>query len=328
MKILSAIALVTGVGLLGWLLLSLDVMAALGLVATLGWTGGALVLLPFALGFAVEIVAWSLLFPQALHGLRWFGRLWRVIMVGEAFNVLMPLGSLGGEPFKALLLKRHYGVGYDASGVSLVMMQALLAMAQAPFVLLGVGLSAELNVLPPGLQSGLAFTAFAFAGVMLLAWVGWQGRWLGQAITWLAARAFGQRLAKALAALYQLESQMFSFIGAHKRRFWMGLVLFFANWAAGAVEIWVILHLLDTPLSLAECWVIETAIVLVRSATFFIPANLGSFEAATVYVVAAMTGAPDLGLALALIRRGRELLWSAAGLGIGGWYHWQGPRPV
>ncbi|GAB4148437.1 MAG: hypothetical protein Tsb0016_19390 [Sphingomonadales bacterium] len=328
MKILSAIALLTGVALLGWLLISLDLMAALNLAATMGWSGGALAMLPFALGFAVEIAAWSLLFPKTLHGVQWFSRLWKVNMVGEAFNVLMPLGSLGGEPFKALLLKRHYGIGYDASSASLVMMQALLAMAQAPFVLLGVGLSAELNLLPPGLQSGLAFTAFAFAGVMLLAWVAWQGRWLGQAIAWLEARAFGQRLARALLALNQLESQMFGFIRVHKQRFWLALVLFFVNWAAGTVEIWVILHVLDSPLSLAECWVIESAIVLVRTATFFIPANLGSFEAATVYIVAAMTGAPDLGLALALIRRGRELLWSAAGLAIGGWYHWQRPRPL
>lgn len=323
MKLLSALALAGGFALLAWLLAALDLAAAAQIVTAMGWLGAGLALLPFAAGFAVEIAAWGLLFPKPLLTPRWLGRLWLVNMVGEAFNILMPFGTLGGEPFKALLLKRHYRMPYGDSGPPLVMMQAMLAMAQAPFALIGAGLALDLHKLPPYMEAVLLATALGFAAVMLLALAAWQGRWLERVPRWLERQRFGARLARLTSALDAVEQQMFRYIRQHKARFAAALGLFFANWVAGAVEIWVILHLIGAPLSLAECWAIEAAVVLVRTATFFVPANLGTFEAVTVFVTAAFTGSLDTGLALALIRRARELFWSALGLGVGGWYHWR-----
>jgi len=49
-----------------------------------------------------------------------------------------------------------------------------------------------------------------------------------------------------------------------------------------------------------------------------VPAGLGFSEAAMVLLFGALTGQPALGLAVALIRRARELIWSAWGL----WFGW------
>ena len=56
---------------------------------------------------------------------------------------------------------------------------------------------------------------------------------------------------------------------------------------------------------------------LVRAGSFFIPASLGVSEAGFVVLVGALTGQPPLGLAAALIRRLRELLWIVAGVALG-----------
>jgi len=55
----------------------------------------------------------------------------------------------------------------------------------------------------------------------------------------------------------------------------------------------------------------------VRSTFFFVPGDLGTQEAAHVLICTAVTGSAELGLALAAVRRGRDLLWIAWGLAIG-----------
>jgi hypothetical protein len=60
-------------------------------------------------------------------------------------------------------------------------------------------------------------------------------------------------------------------------------------------------------------------VVLMRNVTFFVPAHMGTQDGVIVMMIGAVTGSPELGLAAALIRRGRELFVSAIGLGIAGW---------
>jgi hypothetical protein len=67
----------------------------------------------------------------------------------------------------------------------------------------------------------------------------------------------------------------------------------------------------------SEAWLIEAVAQLVRTGFFFVPASLGVTEAAMVLVYDALTGRPSLGFAVALIRRGRELVWIAWGLWLG-----------
>ncbi len=54
---------------------------------------------------------------------------------------------------------------------------------------------------------------------------------------------------------------------------------------------------------------VTTAVQLVRAGTFFIPVRFGANEIGLVLIVETLVGLPSLGLAAALIRRGRELLW-------------------
>ena len=57
--------------------------------------------------------------------LRWFSRLFLVRMVGEAFNQVSLVGSIGSETIKAIILKDRYRVRYRESGVSLVLAKTL-----------------------------------------------------------------------------------------------------------------------------------------------------------------------------------------------------------
>ncbi len=94
------------------------------------------------------------------------------------------------------------------------------------------------------------------------------------------------------------------------------------------IQVLIILHFLGRPIAFADCWLIEAVVVLVRSSTFFIPGHIGVQDGAITLMCGLLTGSADVGFAVALIRRARELFWSFLGLTIGGWFSLRGPRVV
>ena len=80
--------------------------------------------------------------------------------------------------------------------------------------------------------------------------------------------------------------------------------------------------LLGHPVGFYEAWVIETATVLVRSTLFFVPSAIGAQEGTFFLLCHAITGSSELGIAVALLRRFREFIWIAFGLGFAWSFGW------
>lgn len=107
------------------------------------------------------------------------------------------------------------------------------------------------------------------------------------------------------------------FYSRHRGWFALSVAAAFLNWTTGALATYIAMDLLGHPISLVDAVVIEACMLLVRALFFFVPADIGTQEGALVLTCAAITGSPALGLALAAIRRARDLLFVAWGLGIG-----------
>ena len=87
-----------------------------------------------------------------------------------------------------------------------------------------------------------------------------------------------------------------------------------ASWFVGAIEVWIALWALGIPGGFPQAIVLEGVAQGVRSAMFFVPGALGIQEGGYV-VVGRLLGIPaEMGLALALIRRVRELAFGIPGL--------------
>jgi len=65
----------------------------------------------------------------------------------------------------------------------------------------------------------------------------------------------------------------------------------------------------------------------VRAAAFIIPGSLGATEGVFFLLYGVLTGVPTLGLAVAVVRRAREVLWIAWGLALG-WAYSLNPTMV
>jgi glycosyltransferase 2 family protein len=105
MKILiNLILFLLGSGLLVWAINSVDTVKAIKLLLDLGW-GFFAILLIYSLITWLETLSWKNDFPPQITTHFSNQQLWVIRQIGEAYNTTTPLGTLGGEPVKAHLLK-------------------------------------------------------------------------------------------------------------------------------------------------------------------------------------------------------------------------------
>ncbi len=298
----------------------IDLAAVWARVAELGPLGALAVAAVYLLAFLIDTASWQLALPSVrLNGV-WLYRLWKVRMAGEALNLVIPAGSLGGEPVKAVLLKRGHGIGYRDAAASLVIAKTVNLLSLIAFSAVGFGFMLGVEALPRSfvLAAGLGLLALGLGVAGFYAVQRWgAASFLVRRLTGRLAGRFGGRLEGFLERIRAVDDRFERFYVRQRLRFAAALALALLNWLAGTAEILVIMWFLGAPVSLSEAWLIEAVAQLVRAGFFFVPASLGATEAAMVLVYDALTGRPSLGFAVALIRRARELVWIAWGLWLG-----------
>jgi glycosyltransferase 2 family protein len=314
--LLRVVYVLIGVLLLAAVLWDMDVAQAWAYLRQVGWWALA-ILAVYMIAFVLDCGVWMLALPGIAATGRWLYRLWKVRMVGEAVNNATPAASLGGEPVKAMLLHRLYGIDYPRGFASVVAARTVILMAMVIFLALGFALALRSPDLSPAykLVAGLGLAAFvagigALFAVQRFKVTSRLGRFLGR-------NRLGQRLEVALGHLHDVEDRMIHFYTKNRAGFAAALALAFANWLLGVVELYVAMLALGRPVSWEEAWIIESLTQLARAGAFFIPASLGAQEGAFVLVTAALTGDPALGLASSIVRRAREIVVAGWGFALG-----------
>jgi glycosyltransferase 2 family protein len=137
MKNLKLLFLFLGLILLGFIIREVDLKEVWRHVTEVGWEGMAFVLGFYIFAFVTEVASWQLTFETIPLKPRWLGRLYLIRTVGEAFNNVIPLASLGGEPVKAWMLKSYYGIEYRESSASLVVAKTVILLGLVLFLSAG-----------------------------------------------------------------------------------------------------------------------------------------------------------------------------------------------
>ena len=315
MRIVTILYLAIGLALLGAVLWEIDLGEVAAMVARVGW-GMAVVLGLYLACFLIDSFTWLLALITVPLSVTWLYRAWKTRMAGEAFNNVVPAGGMGGEPVKAVLLKRHYGIGYRQGTASLVLAKTINMIALVIFLGGGFAMMLGSPALPASFKvvAGLGLAAFVLATVLFFAVQ--RLRISSIAGTWISRRRFARRVEGALHLIRDMDDRLVAFYTLHRRRFALAVALGLANWFIGALEIYCTTLFLGHPVSLAEAWIIEAVAQLVRAGTFFIPASIGAQEGAFLLVFSAMTGLPALGIAVAVVRRIREVTWIVWGFAL------------
>ena len=140
------IALLIGLGLVVFIVYQTDLSEVWLGVLDLGAPGAAAVVGVYLAVFLIDTASWQLTLPSVRLTPRWLYRLWKVRMVGEALNLVVPAGSVGGEPVKAVLLKKFHGIGYHEGAASVIMDKTNNLLALLIFVSVGLTIMARREV--------------------------------------------------------------------------------------------------------------------------------------------------------------------------------------
>jgi uncharacterized protein (TIRG00374 family) len=319
MKLFRLLFLLLGLGLFAFVLAQADLSAVADHVGRLGWDGALVIPAVSLLPFVVDTWSWQVLFTPPRSGWRWFADLWKIRAVGTAISKLTPVVGVAGEPVKALLLKRIYGLPYREGIASLLVAKTANLIALVIFLGIGLALSFGDDRLPNGyrLAAAVGFAALAFSiGAFFLV----QRLRISSALGgWLSRGALGHHISRALHPLRELDDRLVLAYTRDWARFLAATFLTFLNWVFGVVELYLIFWFMSHPVGIADAIIIAATVELVRAGIFFIPASIGAEEAALTVIVTAITGENGLGLAVAFVRRYRELLW----IGYGVWIAWR-----
>jgi uncharacterized protein (TIRG00374 family) len=328
MKRFRFLFLALGFGLFGLVLAQADLNAVAGHVGRLGWAGALGIPAVSALPYLADTLSWQILFTPPRPGWAWFTDLWKVRMVGGAINKLTPAAGLAGEPVKAVILKKIYGLPYREGIASLVVAKTANLFALVIFLAIGMALAFAGNGLPQGyrLAAGAGFIALALSigGVFVLQRL----RILSALGVWFFRRRPRSRIGHVLHHLHEMDDRLVRAYTSDRTRFLLATFLMFLYWVLGAAELYLIFWFMGHPVTIVEASATTATLELVRAGTFFIPANIGAEEATLALVVTSITGEAGLGLAVAFVRRYRELLWIAFGLLIAWRMTARSPQPI
>ena len=308
-RLVGALAWLIGLGLVAGLIAMQSLGDITRALTVAGWSV-ALVGLAHLGTLLADTLGWRALFPRPRRPP--LGSMMVKRWIGASVNGLLPVAQIGGELVRARLLARA-GVAGPIAGASVVVDLTAGLVTQALFMALGIVLYLGQRQAGAGWLLHLAGGLALFCALLIgFGWAQRRGLFLRLArILERATRGRGWRgLVGSAAALdREIAARYADRLGLSLCACWR-----FLGWLWGSVEIWLALWLLGHPIGPVEAVILESMGQALRSAGFALPGGLGAQEGGIVAGALVLGIVPDLALAVALIKRARELAYGVPGL--------------
>ncbi|MBI3637679.1 MAG: flippase-like domain-containing protein [Candidatus Rokubacteria bacterium] len=307
MRALRVALVLVGFALLAAMIAWNDPAAILASIRRLGWGLLLIIVFPATLVMVFDTLGWRFAFERDRVP---FPLLVTVRAAGEAFNMATPTAALGGEAVKAWLLRGT--VPLEESLPSVIVAKTTITIAQGLFLLIGVAM-AWTSAMPDStllraMQWLLVIEALGLAGFV----VGQTGGLLAR-FERLIDR-IGLHPGRGRGVLGRVDDVLARFYRERPGRLTLSIGFHLIAWLLGVIETYLILHLLEIPVSLTTATLIEAFGAAIKFATFLIPASLGALEGGYAATFAALGLAASTGVSFSLVRRVREAAWIAVGL--------------
>ena len=305
--------LIFGIGLLIFIFNKVDFNLFLNELNKLRFSFFVILIIYF-FGFILDSYSWQLCI-QNLSGKKLkIYNVFKIRIIGEAFNYLF--FQVGGEPVKAFLLKNNFNVKYKFSIGSLILAKTIILFALITFCSIGIFSIFYTEKFGDNFEKS-SLIGFAFFTILISLFFLVQRYKLTSRIHKIFKNKLSKKINIFFTHLKETEDKISDFYKKTKKDFFKIFFLNLCNWLVGAFELYVIFILLNEKITFMEAVAIETLVQLVRAMLFFIPSNLGMQEGVFVLVVNVLKDSTPLGLAVAVIRRLREVIWISIGLLIG-----------
>lgn len=304
--------LALGLALFSWYVSRIGAESVWRAIRSLGGFA-PLVLLPYLIVYMMDCLAWAQTLPLAARKLR-FLTLLRIRWCGESVNNLIPSANVGGETLKVLLLRSH-GITASEGATSAIVSKSSQTLAQLIFVLFATTLFLSLYRGASSVRAGLLVVCIVGSiAVAALFWIQSLGifRMLFALSDKLRLKLSALETRKA--RLQEIDATIVAFYRNDPRRFYRTTFLYVCGWALDAIEIYLVAHLLQMPITWSQALVVEAFTGVAKVLGMWVPGSLGIQESGIV-LVGQLAGLSDtFCAAYAVIRRIRELIFAAAGM--------------
>jgi putative membrane protein len=295
-----AIIALGGGALAFYVLQSIGFQPILRAAGTVGWRG-FLTLCFYQFGlFALLGSAWFALIPVSC-GAHLSVFIW-ARMVRDATSELLPFSHLGGIVL-GVRASVAQGVPPAVAFASLATDITAEMLAQIAFTVLGI--SVLVTSMP---HDRVALTVIGGAVLGLISV-------LGGCAAFVVFQRHGQLLTRKLimrlfpAALPAAESAVSYLQDLYRRpgKLLLSVVLHFSGWVASAISTWIALFLIGVHADAWDILAIESLVCAARSVAFWVPNGLGVQEAAFAAVMPLFGIGAEVGLAVSILKRARDI---------------------
>ena len=265
--------------LLVWAINAVDMGKTFDLLIHIKFGFLALLLL-YSLITWLDTLSWKYNFPTDIAKSFKNQNLWVVRLIGDAYNTITPLGTMGGEPVKAHFLKEHYEINFKHTFSSLVINRTTFLTALILFCVPGIFFILHSTDIPTDFKNASLLGLVSFSIIIFLFFLFQITGTLGKICQWLISKTRQPLFKSFLQNLIQIDKLFSIYYQNSPKRIFISIFYAFCGWVLGIGEIYLILYFLGFFPSLIHFWIIESMAQLVRAGSFFIPFSIGALKRA------------------------------------------------
>lgn len=238
-------------------------------------------------------------------------------LMGDALGNIIPFVSVAvSEPSKAVFVKDRVPLMVGLSGLAIE--NIFYALSVVLFIFSGTATLLLTFSLPKPLRYasiGALITTLLILPLIYLI-VRRQTRFLSGAVGYLGDRGVARKfMVKLKPRAQSLEERIYGFYTTNRRSFILIFVLDTCFHLAGVFEVFITLSFIS-PIAptLMQAFILESVNRIISVTFKFIPLRAGVDEGGTGSVSKVLGFTKDIGVTLAIVRKGRDIFWSAIGL--------------
>lgn len=300
--IARTVIVLVGIGAAGYLLAAHGFDQVLRALQLAGWSGLTALTLMHGITTLICAIAWWLLL-RAFSPARWQTFLW-VRWLRDGLGAVVPVMPVSGELIGMRMLAMR-GVALADAGTVADLTAELLT--QAAFAATGFALLHRSRPHAPyqsWIAVGIGFMALQYFGFLFAQRKG-LFRLIQHPFDWLTKRGrVRPNPAEDDAPLHERILRVYR----QHTAFYACLALHFVAWIITGLEMWVGLWFMGQHRSVADVLILESLVYAIRASTFFIPLGAGVQEGGYVLIGGLLGMNATVALAVALLKRGRDLL--------------------
>lgn len=314
LKVTALILTVAGIALFAYMVYSVGLNELLDGISRFGIVGFLVILALFFIRIVVRAAAWSMSVNEP-HLLKLRDTIPAVI-IGEATSSVIPLGILISGTTKAVAVRHRVPFVVGLSSVATE--NLFYSLTTSLFLIAGAVTFLSVSVLD---DASIWMIVVLITGIVLLLiflflLVVKQWHFLSELCESIYRRGHATSLLENGRHQVRLfEDMIFGFYRKYPRRFFPICVLGTIYHLLGVVEVYFVLsRLSDVVPSLLTAFLLESVSRLITIIFKLVPLTIGIDEAGAKFVGDTVALAAGVGVTLAIIRKGRILVWTVIGI--------------